>query len=95
MTNKAEILKSFDEPPKAEPGTPAEPEPVYSAEDILVRSYGERDMAALTFRLVARAADGTTQSYRNSGTFLHPRRQVAGGHLAGDEGAADNGPVAP
>ena len=27
-------------------------------------------MAALTFRLVARAADGTTQHYRNSGTFL-------------------------
>ena len=74
VTNKAEILKSFDEPPKAEPGTPAEPEPVYSAEDILVRSYGERgergEMAALTFRLVARAADGTTQHYRNSGTFL-------------------------
>ena len=65
---KAEILASFDEPPKREPAKPAEPEPVYSAEDILVRPYGE--MAALTFRLVARAADGTTQSYRNSGTFL-------------------------
>jgi hypothetical protein len=68
VTNKAEILASFDEPPKREPAKPAEPEPVYSAEDILVRPYGE--MAALTFRLVARAADGTTQSYRNSGTFL-------------------------
>ena len=33
-----------------------------------MRPYGE--MAALTFRLVARAADGTTQFYRNSGTFL-------------------------
>lgn len=72
VTNKAEILKSFDEPPKVAPGTPAEPEPVYSAEDILVRSYGVRgDMAALTFRLVARTADGATQTYRNSGTFLH------------------------
>ena len=55
VTNKAEILASFDEPPKREPAKPAEPEPVYSAEDSLVRPYGE--MAALTFRLVARAAD--------------------------------------
>jgi len=68
VTNKAEILKSFDEPPQKEPGKTTEPEPVYSAEDVLVRPYGE--MAALTFRLVARAADGSAQSYRNSGTFL-------------------------
>lgn len=74
VTNKAEILKSFDEPLKGEAAKDAhaeEPEPVYSAEDILVRSYGEKgDMAALTFRLVARDADGSVQSYRNSGTFL-------------------------
>ncbi len=71
VTNKAEILKSFDEPSKQVPGTPAEPEPVYSAEDILVRTYGESgEVAALTFRLVARSADGATQTYRNSGTFL-------------------------
>lgn len=68
VTNKAEILKSFDRPAKAAPEKPAEPEPVYSAEDVLVRPYGE--MAALTFRLVARAADGKMQYYRNSGTFL-------------------------
>lgn len=68
VTNKAEILASFDAAPKAEPQQPAEPEPVYSAEEILVRPYGE--MAALTFRLVARAADGSVQYYRNSGTFL-------------------------
>ena len=71
VTNKAEILKSFDEPPKAEPGKAPEAQPVYSAEDVLVRSYGTMgDMAALTFRLAARAVDGTTQFYRNSGTFL-------------------------
>ena len=71
VTNKAQILKSFDEPQNAEEGKTLEPEPVYSAEDVLVRSYGEvGEMAALTFRLVARAADGTTQYYRNSGTFL-------------------------
>ena len=68
VTNKAEILKSFDEAPKAVKGEASEPEPVYSAEDVLVRPYGE--MAALTFRLVARAADGSLQYYRNSGTFL-------------------------
>ena len=68
VTNKAEILKSFDEEPKGAPTEDSEPAPVYSAEDILVRPYG--DMAALTFRLVARAADGTVQHYRNSGTFL-------------------------
>lgn len=68
VTNKAEILKSFDESPKAAKAEASEPEPVYSAEDVLVRPYG--DMAALTFRLVARAADGSVQYYRNSGTFL-------------------------
>ncbi|MEO7795803.1 MAG: DUF4440 domain-containing protein, partial [Thermoanaerobaculia bacterium] len=77
VTSKAEILKSFDEPEGEAPGHPAEPDPVYSAEDILVRSYPgvggagtTGEVAALTFRLVARATDGTTQSYRNSGTFL-------------------------
>jgi hypothetical protein len=69
VTNKAEILASFDDAPKPEAAKPSEPETVYSAEDILVRPYG--DMAALTFRLVARAADGSVQYYRNSGTFLH------------------------
>ncbi len=68
VTNKAEILASFDDVPGTEAAKPPEPEPVYSAEDVLVRPYGE--MAALTFRLVARAADGSVQYYRNSGTFL-------------------------
>jgi quercetin dioxygenase-like cupin family protein len=71
VTTKAEILKSFDEAPKVEEGKTPESEPVYSAEDVLVRTYGTMDeMAALTFRLVARAADGSVQTYRNSGTFL-------------------------
>jgi hypothetical protein len=73
VTNKAEILKSFDEAPAPSPAptvpaAPAEPEPVFSAEDVLVRPYG--DVAALTFRLVARNPDGSVQHYRNSGTFL-------------------------
>ena len=46
VTNKAEILKSFDEPAKE--ATAKEPEPVYSAEEVLVRSYGTMgEMAAL------------------------------------------------
>jgi hypothetical protein len=40
----------------------------WSAEDVLVRPYD--DAAALTFRLVGRAADGSTLQYRNSAMFL-------------------------
>jgi hypothetical protein len=40
----------------------------WSAEDVLVRPYD--DAAALTFRLVGRAADGSTKRYRNSAMFL-------------------------
>ncbi len=68
VRTKATILKSFDDAPKPDPTKPAEPSMVFSAEDIVVRSYGET--AALTFRLVGRAADGTVSYYRNSGTFV-------------------------
>ncbi|MDB6113200.1 MAG: hypothetical protein JWQ62_145 [Lacunisphaera sp.] len=67
VRTKAEIMKSFDED-KAAPAKPKEPQPTYSAEDIVVRPYGTT--AALTFRLVAHNPDGTVQYYRNSGTFL-------------------------
>jgi hypothetical protein len=40
----------------------------WSAEDVLVRPYG--DAAALTFRLVGRASDGSITQYRNSAMFL-------------------------
>lgn len=40
----------------------------YSAEDIRVRPYG--DSAALTFRLVAHAADGSRSHFRNSGMLV-------------------------
>jgi hypothetical protein len=68
VMSKADIMKSFAEEPKAEPGKPAEPGPVFSAEDILVRPYG--GMAALTFRLVEHDPDGKISYFRNSGTFL-------------------------
>ena len=68
VMSKADILKSFAEQPRPEAGKPVEPGPVFTAEDILVRPYGE--MAALTFRLVERDPDGKVSYFRNSGTFL-------------------------
>ena len=68
VMSKADIMKSFAEEPKAEPGKKAEPGPVFTAEDIVVRPYG--DMAALTFRLVEHDPDGKISYFRNSGTFL-------------------------
>ncbi len=75
VKNKAEIRQSFKDAakPVTEKANPTiKPPPattVFSAEDILVRPYGE--IAALTFRLVAKEADGKVTNYRNSGTFLY------------------------
>ena len=68
VMSKADIMKSFAEEPKAEAGDQAKPGPVFTAQDILVRPYG--DMAALTFRLVEHDPDGKLSYFRNSGTFL-------------------------
>jgi len=68
VMRKADIMKSFADPPKAESDKPAEPGPVFTAEDVLVRPYGA--MAALTFRLVEHDPDGKVSHFRNSGTFL-------------------------
>ena len=68
VMGKGDILKSFADAPKAEAAKPAKPGPVFTAEDILVRPYG--DMAALTFRLVEHDPDGKISYFRNSGTFL-------------------------
>lgn len=68
MNSKPGIMKGFDTPP-ASPAPPAEPEVRYSAEDILVRPFD--DSAALTFRLVAHAADGTRTEFRNSGMLVN------------------------
>jgi hypothetical protein len=69
VKTKPEIMKAFADAAKAAPTMPAAPPSAYSAEDVLVRLYG--DTAALTFRLVARNADGTIATFRNSGTLLH------------------------
>ena len=68
VMSKADIVKSFAEESKAESGKQAKPGPVFTAEDVLVRPYG--DMAALTFRLVEHDPDGKISYFRNSGTFL-------------------------
>src|SRR5687767_15949096 len=64
VTNKAEIMKGFEAAPEpADASKPAEAPERYTAEDILVRPYG--DAAAVTFRLVRHAADGKRFYYRN------------------------------
>jgi hypothetical protein len=68
VMGKVDIMKSFADAPKTEPGKKSDPDPVFTAEDILVRPYG--DMAALTFRLVEHDPDGKISYFRNSGTFL-------------------------
>lgn len=68
VKTKPMIMQAFAD--AAKPGaTKTEPRAAYSAEDVLARLYG--DTAALTFRLVARNADGTVVTYRNSGTLLY------------------------
>lgn len=67
VNSKPGIMKGFDTPP-VDPVPPAEPEVRYSAEDILVRPFG--DSAALTFRLVAHATDGARSEFRNSGMLV-------------------------
>jgi hypothetical protein len=68
VMSKSDILKSFAGEAKTEAGKKAKPSPVFTAEDVLVRPYG--DMAALTFRLVEHDPDGKISYFRNSGTFL-------------------------
>jgi len=60
---KADIMKSFDEPPPkdARQGT-------YSAEDVTIRQYGST--AIVAFKLVQKMDDGETNTFRNTGTFL-------------------------
>jgi hypothetical protein len=68
VTDKAAIMKGFDEAPAPADDQPEAPKDRYTAEDILVRPHG--DAAALTFRLVHHAADGKRSFFRNSGMLL-------------------------
>jgi hypothetical protein len=68
VMSKADIMKSFAQEAQAKAGDSEKPGPVFTAEDILVRPYG--NTAALTFRLVEHDPDGKISYFRNSGTFL-------------------------
>lgn len=63
VISKADIMKSLDEP-----ADPKAPQASFSAEDVTVRQFG--NTAVVTFRLVQKLGDGTTNSYRNTGTFV-------------------------
>ncbi len=71
VKTKPEIMRSQAGAAKA--AGPKPPGATYSAEDIVVRVYG--DTAALTFRLVAVYPDATRLTYRNSGTLLRRNGQ--------------------
>lgn len=67
-TNKAEILAGFEDPASADENADG---PVYHAEDVDIRLYG--DMAVVAFRLVADSTaepgEPVRQYYLNTGTF--------------------------
>jgi len=67
VNRKADIMQGF-EATAAKPDSAAETKETYSADDILVRQFG--DAAALTFRLTRHAADGSLSHYRNSGMLV-------------------------
>lgn len=68
VRTKPEIMATVSRASTAVAKQPATPAPTYTAEDISIRPYN--GFAALTFRLVARSADGTVETYRNSATLI-------------------------
>ncbi len=65
-TTKAAILASFDDAP---PGAEELPGPVYSADEVQLKWFG--DTAVVAFRLVATPPnDGPVDYYFNTGTFV-------------------------
>jgi hypothetical protein len=73
VRTKADILKGMKaEEPAAPTGgsvaAPAQPAGGYSAEDVVVRQFGET--VVLNFRLVQHTAGQADTSFRNSGVFV-------------------------
>lgn len=66
-TDKATIMAGFESEDTSNDS--GEESPVYSAEDIDVRTYGST--AIVAFRLIATNPDGSVQEYLNTGTFLN------------------------
>ena len=66
VIGKADIMNALDEPLKA-----GDPTPSYTGEDVTVRRpAGNVAVVIVAFRLVQRMGDGTTNRYRNTGTFV-------------------------
>ena len=66
VIGKSDIMKSLDEPPKA-----GDPKSAYSGEDVTLRRViNDDNVIVVAFRLVQRLSDGTTNRYRNTGTFV-------------------------
>jgi ketosteroid isomerase-like protein len=61
-TTKREIMKSLNEP-----ADPKVPTATFTAEDVTVHQYG--NFAIVAFKLVQKVSDGSTNEYRNTGTF--------------------------
>ena len=70
-SDKATIMAGFEAEESA--GDAQGESPVYTAEDIDVRTYDT--MAIVAFRLVATNSDGSVQEYLNTGTFLNRNDQ--------------------
>ena len=70
VTNKAEILKLVRRGAERGAAAKAGENRSRSTPPRTSSCAPDGEVAALTFRLVARAADGSMQHYRNSGTFL-------------------------
>jgi hypothetical protein len=68
VRTKLELMNTVRHATTAAGKQPAGAAPTYTAEDIVIRPYD--GFAALTFRLVARGAEGTVDTYRNSGTLI-------------------------
>ena len=66
VIGKSDIMKALDEPPKA-----GDPTSAYSGEDVTLRHViNDDNVIVVAFRLVQRLSDGTTNRYRNTGTFV-------------------------
>ncbi len=61
VVDKRAIMRTFDIP------LVTDPHQSFSAEDVLVHSYG--DFAVVAFKLVQKLDDGTRNEFRNTGTF--------------------------
>lgn len=68
VIGKQEIMKSFDAPLVVDPR-----QGMFSAEDVVVRQYG--NTAVVAFKLVQKLNDGTTNEFRNTGTFVRRKNR--------------------